>query len=165
MGVYNEKTSASMAGTKITFDDIADVIREEGWESQRLDDMLYVTILDIDFYVFYKDEKLSVVTFYDLDESDDFNVVLRACSCQVDSSFLIRANIGETKDRGPKLIFQVQTLIYSRYELERYLGAYFKILIIGISRFQEIYEELIAERLAHGRKNNCKTNREYGQGQ
>lgn len=158
MGIYNEKTSASMAGTKITFDDIADVIREEGWESQRLDDLLYVTISDKDFYVFYKDEKLSVVTFYDLDESDDFNVVLRACSCLVDSSFLIRANIGETKDRGPKLIFQVQTLIYSRNELERYLGAYFRILLVGIGRFQEIYENLMTDRQTPERKIHHKTN-------
>ena len=158
MGEYNEKTSALMAGTKITFDDIADVIREEGWESQRLDDMLYVTILDIDFYVFYKDEKLSVVTFYDLNESDDFNVVLRACSCLIDCSFLIRANIGHTKDRGPKLVFQVQTLICSRSELERYLGAYFRILLIGIGRFQEIYADLMTDRQTPGRKSQHKTN-------
>ena len=158
MSIYNEKTSAAMAGTKITFDDIADVIREEGWESQRLDDLLYVTISDKDFYVFYKDEKLSVVTFYELDESDDFDVVLRACSCLIDCSFLIRANIGHTKDRGPKLVFQVQTLIYSRNELERYLGAYFRILLIGIGRFQEIYADLMTDRQTHGRRSQPKTN-------
>lgn len=158
MGIYNEKTSAAMAGTKITFDDIADVIREEGWESQRLDDLLYVTISDKDFYVFYKDEKLSVVTFYELDESDDFDVVLRACSCLIDCSFLIRANIGHTKDRGPKLVFQVQTLICSRSELGRYLGAYFRILIIGIGRFQEIYESLMTDRQTPDRKIHHKTN-------
>ena len=93
--------------------------------------------------VFYNDEKLSLVRTYGLDEEVNLDILSQACSMLHDSTFLIRSSLHKYDNNQMGLVFEVQTMVTSPVELDRYFNRYLNLLYHGIERHREIYGKLL----------------------
>jgi hypothetical protein len=102
--------------------------------------------------VFYNDEKLSLVQTYWLDDEVNLDILSQACSMLHDSTFLIRSSLHKYDNGQKGLIFEVQTLVSSLTELDKYFSAHLNLLYHGIKRHREFYGKLLEESAAHESK-------------
>jgi hypothetical protein len=107
-----------------------------------------------DVEVFYGDEKLSMVRSYGLDETVDLDVLSRACTMLHDSIFLIRSSVHRYDNDQLGLVFEVQSMLTTTEELDRYFSRYLQLLYHGIDRHREFYGKLLEEAAAQTKETN-----------
>lgn len=119
--MFKDRESAAAPELKvIDFNDIEQCIRKEGFVPVRLEDRLTFKVLGDSVDVFYNQEKLSLVVTYIMDDTVNLDLVSKACSMLHDSTFLIRSSLHTYADGQVGLIFEVQAMVISPAELERY---------------------------------------------
>ena len=129
----------------IELTDIEQCIRKEGFVPVRKDNFISFKISGEEVEVFYNDEKLSLVRTYGLDEEVNLDILSQACSMLHDSTFLIRSSLHKYDNNQMGLVFEVQTMVTSPIELDRYFNRYLNLLYHGIERHREIYGKLLEE--------------------
>lgn len=125
--------------------DIEQCIRKEGFVPVRKENFISFKISGEEVEVFYNDEKLSLVRTYGLDEEVNLDILSQACSMLHDSTFLIRSSLHKYDNNQMGLVFEVQTMVTSPVELDRYFNRYLNLLYHGIERHREIYGKLLEE--------------------
>ena len=130
----------------VEFADIEQCIRKEGFVPVRKDNFISFKISGEEVDVFYNDEKLSLVRTYGLDDEVNFDVLSQACSLLHDSTFLIRSSLHKYDNDQMGLVFEVQAMVTSPVELDRYFSRYLNLLYHGIERHREIYGKLMEEK-------------------
>ena len=130
----------------VEFADIEQCIRKEGFVPVRKDNFISFKISSEEVDVFYNDEKLSLVRTYGLDDEVNFDVLSQACSLLHDSTFLIRSSLHKYDNDQMGLVFEVQAMVTSPVELDRYFSRYLNLLYHGIERHREIYGKLMEEK-------------------
>ena len=125
--------------------DIEQCIRKEGFVPVRKDNFISFKISGEEVEVFYNDEKLSLVRTYGLDDDVNLDILSQACSMLHDSTFLIRSSLHKYDNNQMGLVFEVQTMVTSPVELDRYFNRYLNLLYHGIERHREIYGKLLEE--------------------
>ena len=129
----------------IELTDIEQCIRKEGFVPVRKDNFISFKISGEEIEVFYNDEKLSLVRTYGLDDDVNLDILSQACSILHDSTFLIRSSLHKYDNNQMGLVFEVQTMVTSPIELDRYFNRYLNLLYHGIERHREIYGKLLEE--------------------
>jgi hypothetical protein len=129
----------------IELTDIEQCIRKEGFVPVRKDNFISFKISGEEIEVFYNDEKLSLVRTYGLDDDVNLDILSQACSMLHDSTFLIRSSLHKYDNNQMGLVFEVQTMVTSPVELDRYFNRYLNLLYHGIERHREIYGKLLEE--------------------
>jgi hypothetical protein len=129
----------------IEMTDIEQCIRKEGFVPVRKENFISFKISGEEVEVFYNDEKLSLVRTYGLDEEVNLDILSQACSMLHDSTFLIRSSLHKYDNNQMGLVFEVQTMVTSPVELDRYFNRYLNLLYHGIERHREIYGKLLEE--------------------
>lgn len=132
----------------IEMTDIEQCIRKEGFVPVRKDNFISFKNSGEEVDVFYNDEKLSLVRTYWLDDEVNLDILSQACSMLHDSTFLIRSSLHKYDNGQKGLIFEVQTLVSSLTELDKYFSAHLNILYHGIERHREFYGKLLKESAA-----------------
>lgn len=125
--------------------DIELCIRKEGFVPIQENNYISFKVSGEEVNVFYDDEKLSLVRTYGLDNEVNIDVLSRACSMLHDSTFLIRSSIHKYDNNQMGLVFEVQTMISSPAQLDRYFGRYLNLLYHGIERHRDFYGKLLEE--------------------
>lgn len=134
---------------KADLSDIEQCIRKEGFVPVRKDNFISFKNSGEEVDVFYNDEKLSLVQTYWLDDEVNLDILSQACSMLHDSTFLIRSSLHKYDNGQKGLIFEVQTLVSSLTELDKYFSAHLNLLYHGIKRHREFYGKLLEESAAH----------------
>ena len=129
----------------IDYSYIEQCIRKEGYVPTPKNDHLCLKVSGEEVDVFYGEEKLSLVRSYGLDDEVNLNILSQACSMLHDSTFLIRSSMHEYDNGQKALIFEVQTMVSSSVELDKYFGRYLSVLCHGIERHREYYGKLLEE--------------------
>lgn len=155
--LFNERTSKEMAQDnmvkesmeerqeerKVEVSDIEFCIKKEGFVPVRRDNFISFKVSGEEIEVFYNDEKLSLVRTYVLDEDVNLEILSEACSILHDSTFLIRSSLHKYDNNQMGLVFEVQTMVSSPTELDRYFSNYLNLLRHGIERHRDIYVKLL----------------------
>ena len=139
----------SQDNRKADLSDIEQCIRKEGFVPVRKDNFISFKNSGEEVDVFYNDEKLSLVQTYWLDDEVNLDILSQACSMLHDSTFLIRSSLHKYDNGQKGLIFEVQTLVSSLTELDKYFSAHLNLLYHGIKRHREFYGKLLEESAAH----------------
>ena len=129
----------------IDLSDIEYCIRKEGYIPVRRDNYVSFKISGEEIEVFYEDEKLSFVRTYGIGEDVNLDILSKACSALHDSTFLIRSSLHRYDNNQIGLVFEIQSLVVSPKELERYFERHLNILFHSIQRHKEIYGNLLEE--------------------
>ena len=130
------------------------VLRKEGFSPVSHEDRVTFKVYGEDVEVFYGDEKLSMVRSYGLDETVDLDVLSKACTMLYDSTFLIRSSVHRYDNDQLGLVFEVQSMLTTPAELDRYFGTYLQFLNHGIARHREYYCKLLEEAAAQTKETN-----------
>lgn len=144
--MFKDRESAAAPELKvIDFNDIEQCIRKEGFVPVRLEDRLTFKVSGDSVDVFYNQEKLSLVVTYVMDDTVNLDLVSKACSMLHDSTFLIRSSLHTYADGQVGLIFEVQAMVISPAELERYFGRHLSILWNSVGRHRDFFTKLVQE--------------------
>lgn len=127
----------------VSLSDIEYCIRKEGYIPIRKDNYVSFKISGEEIEIFYENDKLSIVRTYGLGEDVNLEVLSKACSMLHDTTFLIRSSIHTYENNELGLVFEVQSLVTSPTELERFFERYLNVLHHGIQRHREIYGKLL----------------------
>ena len=100
--------------------DIEYCIKKEGYIPVRRDNYVSFKILGEEIEVFYEDEKLSLVRTYGIGEEVNLDILSKACSALHDTTFLIRSSLHQYDNNHTGLVFEIQSLVVSPKELERF---------------------------------------------
>ena len=130
---------------KVSLSDIEYCIRKEGYIPVRKDNYVTFKISGEEIEIFYNDDKLSLVKTYGFDDDVNYDILSKACLMLHDTTFLIRSSIHKYGDNQYGLVFEVQSLLVSPTELERFFERYLNVLHHGIQRHREIYGSLLQE--------------------
>ena len=125
--------------------DIEYCIRKEGYIPVRRDNYVSFKISGEEIEVFYEDEKLSLVRTYGIGEEVNLDILSKACSALHDTTFLIRSSLHQYDNNHIGLVFEIQSLVVSPKELERFFERHLGLLIHSIERHKEIYGKLMEE--------------------
>ena len=104
--------------------------------------------------VVYEDEKLSLIRTYRLDEDINLDILYKACSMLHDSIFLVRSSLHRYDENQMGLVLEVQSMVKTPAELDRYFGTYLQFLYHGIARHREYYCKLLEEAAAQTKETN-----------
>ena len=129
----------------MTLSDVEYCIRKEGYIPVRKENSVCFKISGEEIEIFYEDEKMSIIRSYGLDQDVNLEILLKACSMLHDSTFLIRSSVHRYDNNQLGLVFEIQSLIVSPTELERFFEKYLNVLYYGIQRHREIYGKLLEE--------------------
>jgi hypothetical protein len=129
----------------MTLSDVEYCIRKEGYIPVRRENSVRFKISGEEIEIFYEDEKMSIIRTYGLDQDVNLEILLKACSMLHDSTFLIRSSVHRYNNNQLGLVFEIQSLIVSPTELERFFEKYLNVLYYGIQRHREIYGKLLEE--------------------
>lgn len=129
----------------VSLSDIEYCIRKEGYIPIRKDNYVSFKISGEEIEIFYENDKLSIVRTYGLGEDVNIEVLSKACSMLHDTTFLIRSSIHTYENNELGLVFEVQSLVTSPTELERFFERYLNVIHHGIQRHREIYGKLLEE--------------------
>ena len=129
----------------MTLSDVEYCIRKEGYIPVRRENSVRFKISGEEIEIFYEDEKMSIIRTYGLDQDVNLEKLLKACSILHDSTFLIRSSVHRYDNNQLGLVFEIQSLIVSPTELERFFEKYLNVLYYGIRRHREIYGKLLEE--------------------
>jgi hypothetical protein len=129
----------------VSLSDIEYCIRKEGYIPIRKDNYVSFKISGEEIEIFYENDKLSIVRTYGLGEDVNLEVLSKACSMLHDTTFLIRSSIHTYENNELGLVFEVQSLVVSQTELERFFERHLDVLHHGIQRHREIYGSLLQE--------------------
>lgn len=130
---------------KADMSDIEKCIRKEGFVPVREDAYVRFKVSGEPVDVFYVDGKLSLVVNFGLDETVDLDCITKACWMLHHSTFMICGSLHKYDNEQQGLVFQVQAMVTSPEELDRYFGTYMEILFTGIERHREYYCKLLEE--------------------
>jgi hypothetical protein len=144
----------SQDNRKVDLSDIEQCVRKEGFIPVRIENRVTFKVSGEPVDVVYEDEKLSLIRTYRLDEDINLDILYKACSMLHDSIFLVRSSLHRYDDNQMGLVFEVQSLVKTPAELERYFGTYLQFLYHGIACHRECYCKLLEEAAAQTKEAN-----------